>query len=325
MARCWPTRAAGWVSASVRSAAGPGSGKRSSGESSRTSTPYAAATLRPGTYPRHRPGRGGNPSPLIQEYDATQRTAEEVTDLVVLHPAAPSGMRPHRRMAWITALGVAVLAILGWAGYHFVSAAGHTAGSTAIAAADRAPAHHQAGPGTPRPSPRPTPSPNPVAVAEHGRPGAQGGPGAGPDPGPRGGVRTRRHCPRRRSASCRARDRRHSPYGLAQRLVHHGGLREPAGGDRPAGGHGRAGDHHGRAGHARRAPRRGPSIARRECPRAGGPARGTPALRMRAEPSISAGRGGAPPYVLIWFTRLPPDASGTFQASVASVALQGQR
>jgi len=30
-------------------------------------------------------------------------------------------------------------------------------------------------------------------------------------------------------------------------------------------------------------------------------------------------------YVLIWFTRLPPDTSGTFQASVANVALQGQR
>jgi len=30
-------------------------------------------------------------------------------------------------------------------------------------------------------------------------------------------------------------------------------------------------------------------------------------------------------YVLIWFTRLPPDTSGTFRASVASVALQGRR
>ena len=28
-------------------------------------------------------------------------------------------------------------------------------------------------------------------------------------------------------------------------------------------------------------------------------------------------------YVLIWFTKLPPDASGTFQVSVYSVSLQG--
>ena len=29
-------------------------------------------------------------------------------------------------------------------------------------------------------------------------------------------------------------------------------------------------------------------------------------------------------YVLVWFTKLPPDASGTFQASVASIRLRGQ-
>ena len=29
-------------------------------------------------------------------------------------------------------------------------------------------------------------------------------------------------------------------------------------------------------------------------------------------------------YVLIWFTRLPPDTSGTFQVSVYDVSLQGR-
>jgi hypothetical protein len=29
-------------------------------------------------------------------------------------------------------------------------------------------------------------------------------------------------------------------------------------------------------------------------------------------------------YVLVWFTRLPPDTSGSFQASVYNVALKGQ-
>jgi hypothetical protein len=29
-------------------------------------------------------------------------------------------------------------------------------------------------------------------------------------------------------------------------------------------------------------------------------------------------------YVLIWFTRLPPDPAGTFQASVHNVRLEGR-
>jgi len=54
---------------------------------------------------------GIDPEPLIQEYDATQRTTEEITDTVVLHPEPPTGTRGHRsRVAWTAALGLAVLA-----------------------------------------------------------------------------------------------------------------------------------------------------------------------------------------------------------------------
>jgi hypothetical protein len=36
-------------------------------------------------------------------------------------------------------------------------------------------------------------------------------------------------------------------------------------------------------------------------------------------------RGPVPArYLLIWFTKLPPDPSGTFQASVFEVSLQGR-
>jgi cytoskeletal protein RodZ len=87
---------------------------------------------------------GTDPEPLIQEYDATQRTTEEITETVILHPAAPGEMSTRRRVAWTAALGLAVLAILGWAAYHFVSAAGHGPGGTAVAAADRTASHHQA-------------------------------------------------------------------------------------------------------------------------------------------------------------------------------------
>ena len=268
---------------------------------------------------------GVDPSPLIQEYDATQRTAEEVTDLVVLHPAAPSGMRPHRRMAWITALGVAVLAILGWAGYHFVSAAGHTVGSTAIAAADRAPAHHQAGPGTPRPSPRPTPSPTPSPSRSTAAPvpravlaqaltpvrAAAFGPGGtaqGDDP---------RHAGRaidgtRRTAwlsdwyTTAAFGNLQAGTGL---LVDMGRRVTITAAQVTLGGLPGA-DLQLRAGNV-------PALADLREVAGAADAGGTVNLRL-------AGAVRAR-YVLIWFTRLPPDASGTFQASVASVALQGQR
>ena len=38
------------------------------------------------------------------------------------------------------------------------------------------------------------------------------------------------------------------------------------------------------------------------------------------QPMLSAGGR----YVLVWFTRLPTDTSGTFQAQVSNVALQGR-
>ena len=264
---------------------------------------------------------GVDPGPLIQEYDATQRTAEEVTDLVVLHPAAPSGMRPHRRMAWITALGVAVLAILGWAGYHFVSAAGHAAGSTVMAAADRAPAHHQAGHGTPRPSPHPTPSPSrstaapvptavpaqaltPVRAAAFG----PGGTAQGDDP---------RHAGRaidgtRRTAwlsdwyTTAAFGNLQAGTGL---LVDMGRRVTITAAQITLGGLPGA-DLQLRAGNV-------PALA--DLREVAGAADAGGTVNLRPAGAVRAR------YVLIWFTRLPPDTSGTFQASVASVALQGQR
>jgi cytoskeletal protein RodZ len=113
---------------------------------------------------------GADPGPLIEEYDATHRTTDEITDSVVLHPAQPPRMPERRRVAWIAALGLAVLAILGWAGYHFASSASHSTGSTAAAAADRASAHQTgaaraAGSGTPQPTPTATPSAAPSTAA----------------------------------------------------------------------------------------------------------------------------------------------------------------
>ena len=123
---------------------------------------------------------GTDPDPLIQEYDATVRTIEDIEDLVVLHPGGAARALRRRRLAR-TALGLAVLAIVGWTGYHFATAGGHAPGSKAVAAADGSAAHQAApdpagaapaGPGVPspsptatlRPSPTATPSPSPTAT-----------------------------------------------------------------------------------------------------------------------------------------------------------------
>ena len=266
---------------------------------------------------------GVDAGPLIQEYDATQRTTEDVTEILVLRPAVPSG--PHRRgrMAWIAALGVAVLAILGWAGYHFASAAGHP-GSTAVAAADRTPAHHQAGQGTPRPSsspssPRPSPShsiaaPVPLAVpAQALTPvsAAAFGPGGtaqGDDP-QNAGLAIDGH----RGTAWLSDWYTTAAFGNLQAGT---GLLVDMG--RPV------------------------TITAAQITLGGLPGAGlqlrtgnVPALADLREVASAADAGGTvhmrpaaavrARYVLVWFTRLPPDTSGTFQASVANVALQGQR
>ncbi|HYZ54775.1 MAG TPA: helix-turn-helix domain-containing protein, partial [Streptosporangiaceae bacterium] len=105
-----------------------------------------------------------DPGPLIQEYDATLRTTEEITETVVLHPDpdAPAGTLERHRVVWIAALGLIVLAILGWAVYHFASATAAPGGAV-VAEAGHAVTHHQAraaarnaGHGMPRPVPAAT-------------------------------------------------------------------------------------------------------------------------------------------------------------------------
>ena len=74
---------------------------------------------------------GTDPDPLIQEYDATVRIVEDIEELVVLRPGAAARTLRRRRLAR-TALGLAVLAIVGWAAYHFATAAGHAPGGKVV-------------------------------------------------------------------------------------------------------------------------------------------------------------------------------------------------
>jgi len=69
---------------------------------------------------------GEDPSPLIDEYDATWRSAAEVTAAEVFQTAMPLRKRERRRVRWTAAVAALVLAVLGFASYKFVSGAGRT-------------------------------------------------------------------------------------------------------------------------------------------------------------------------------------------------------
>jgi cytoskeletal protein RodZ len=269
---------------------------------------------------------GADPGPLIEEYDAVYRTTEQITDTVVLHPGPPARMPERRRIAWIAALGLAVLAILGWAGYHFASSAGHNTGSTAAAAASGAAAHHQtgaapgaAGSGTPQPTPSAThstapstapqaPAPAPVQALTPASAAAfgPGGLGQGDDP---------------QNAALAIDGNPSTPWLSSWYTTAAFGNLQAGTGllldmGRPvtitaaqfALGSFSGADLQLRVGNV-------PALADLRPVAATADAGGTVRL------PLTAARGR---YVLIWFTKLPPDNSGTFQASVADVRLAGR-
>jgi cytoskeletal protein RodZ len=94
---------------------------------------------------------GEDPVPLMDEFEERWRSAEDasaddgailpanVTTLVEAFPAArPARTRERRRVRWTAALAVLVLAVLGFASYEFVAGVGR--------------AHHAAAATTPRPT-----------------------------------------------------------------------------------------------------------------------------------------------------------------------------
>jgi cytoskeletal protein RodZ len=82
---------------------------------------------------------GADPEPLIREYDATVRSHEPVTAADLFRPVTAIRMRePQPRRAWMTALALALLLIIGFAAYKLISGTRH-APTASPAAAVRAP------------------------------------------------------------------------------------------------------------------------------------------------------------------------------------------
>jgi transcriptional regulator with XRE-family HTH domain len=98
---------------------------------------------------------GADPEPLIRQYDAAQPGPEAITEDDVAQPVASGGMRERRRLNWIAAL-VLVLAVgLGFVAYHLftVSRQGTSAapGSRVLPVTHRHTTH-----GSPAPTPKTT-------------------------------------------------------------------------------------------------------------------------------------------------------------------------
>ena len=96
---------------------------------------------------------GEDPSPLIDEFDSTWRSAAEITAAEVFQSAMPLRKRERRRVRWTAFLAVLVLAVLGFASYKFVSGVGRT---------------HPAAAASPRPSPAGGHTNQPASAAVQG-------------------------------------------------------------------------------------------------------------------------------------------------------------
>ena len=95
---------------------------------------------------------GTDPAPLIEEFDERWRSAQEITAAEAFQPMMPIRKHERRRVRWTAVLAVVVLAVLGFAGYKFASGVGKT--QRAADATSQPPTHA----GQPTPAPSVTPS-----------------------------------------------------------------------------------------------------------------------------------------------------------------------
>ena len=263
---------------------------------------------------------GEDPLPLIDEFDSTWRSAKEITAAEAFQPGMPLRKRERRRVRWTAFLAVLVLAVLGFASYKFVAGVGRDRQRSAAASPRPAPpgartslpsantpavqASTQASPATtPSASPVPVQALTPASVAAFG----PGGLADGDNP----------------QLAALAVGRNPATPWYSQWYA------TPGFGDLKAGtglllDMGRTVtvssvrlslvSHSGadlalRAG-SKPVPSRLSQVA--SASNAGG------MMKFQLSAPVHAR------YLLIWFTKLPPDTAGTYQASVYKIIVQGQ-
>jgi len=268
---------------------------------------------------------GEDPLPLIDEYDSTWRSAQEVTAAEAFQPGLPIRTRERRRVRWTACLAVLVLAVLGFASYQFVAGASHDQRPSAAATRPPSPARPasvpavqaSAAPASPaQASPTTSPFPSspaaspvaaralvPASVAAFGPAGTADGDNpqiarlalAGDPAAP---WYSQWYATPEFSAL-------KAGTGLLVdmgRTVTVSSVRLWMTSGSGAGIQLRAG--------ARPVPSWLPQVA--SAANAGG------AVRFQLAAPVHVR------YLLIWFTKLPPDSAGTYQASIYQIAVQGQ-
>ena len=260
---------------------------------------------------------GTDAAPLIEEFDERWRSSPEITAADVFGPSIPLRKRERRRVRWTGLLAVLVLAVLGFASYKFASGVGKT--QSAAAVSSQHPSHGG------QPAAAPSAAPSVQASTAPASPTATGsassvvmqaltpasvaafGPGGGDDPqnaalAVSGNPATPWRTDWYTSPSF---GNLYAGTGLLLdmgRTVTISSVRLSLG-----------------------VP--GADLQLR--------AGGTPVLADLHTVATSAGAGRtaelslASPvharYLLIWFTKLPPDNAGTYQASIYRIEVRGQR
>lgn len=245
---------------------------------------------------------GVNPEPLVAEFDETYASAPEDE----LKPTIPFGRSDRdgvfgrverRRVRWLPVLVVLVLVAAGFAVYHFVVAPGPSSGAAASGRAS-------SGAASSRPAPSASPAPPaipPVSVTAFG----PAGPADGDNPS------LARLAIDRNPATAWVTDR----YGTAQfgtaqpgtgLLLDLGKIVKISTAEVTLGLGGT--DFQMRVGDT-------PSRSAMRVVAIATDASGALGVRLTAPVDAR--------YVLIWFTKLPPDSSGTFQARVDNISVQG--
>jgi Helix-turn-helix domain len=253
---------------------------------------------------------GADSVPLIAEYDATVRAPEEITAAQALEPTMPIRAVERHRTNWTAILAVVALAAFGFLGYHLASSPGRRA--TATPAAEARPAHHATrhaahAAAHPRPTATPAAPPltslTPVSVVAFG----PGGPGQGDNP---------------QQASLAVSGNPATPWNTDWYATpDFGNLQAGTGLLLDMG---------------RPVTVTSVEITLGSIPGADLQLRtgNVPALADLRPVATATNAGGvlqlrlttpvAGQYLLIWFTKLPPNNAGTFEAYVSGVSLKGQ-
>jgi cytoskeletal protein RodZ len=266
---------------------------------------------------------GTDPAALIEEFDERFRSSPEITAADVFKPSMPLRKRERRRVRWTGLLAVLVLAVLGFAIYKFVAGVGKA--QPAAAASHPAQAGHPAAAPSITPSVQgstapASPTAAPATSAPPASPAAQtlsaasvaafgpAGTADGDDPQDAAGATSGNPATPWTSDWYTTSDFGHLQSGTGLlldmgRTVTISSVRLSLGASSGASLELRAGS--------------------------------SPALADLHTVATSAGPGGtvelslASPaharYLLIWFTKLPPDSTGTYQASIYAITVRGQR